>query len=299
MSNARLLVLGSGLMSAALAGVEPDATLSLRLRDASLREVVWVLFRLTEQGYVVDSDVVGRIDVELDGVTAPEVERQLSAFGIFFTGPGTIRRVSTTPVSDLTLPGIGHPVSFEFFKGDTRDVLRVMKDITGLNIVAPAGPLGNSSLFADETATEDQLSAVLASSGLVAKREDDRILVRRIGAPKAVVLPLDVGGLVGHVAYRSGESAGPGQRPAGMEGFLATEVHLWGLATNGSAWAAFFRGPDGRVFLVKAGQRLYDGVVESVDASGAIARTEDGRTLPLGASDQRRKESQSRLANWA
>lgn len=121
-----------------------------------------------------------------------------------------------------------------------------MQDITGTEIVAPPGPLGSFSLFATEKATEDQMSTVLAASGLGATREGNRVLVRRLGASREVALPLDAGGLVGHVAYRSGESAGPAARRPGMEGFLATEATLWGLATNGGGWIAFVRAPDGR-----------------------------------------------------
>ncbi|HET7291769.1 MAG TPA: tetratricopeptide repeat protein [Vicinamibacteria bacterium] len=255
-------------------------SLSLRVRGASLREVVWMLSRLTDQAYVVDGDVVGKVDVELREVTAAEVEARLAALGVFFTGPGTVRRVSTAPVPDLELPGTGHRVSLQWVRpGDTRDVLRLMSDIIGIEIVAPAGPLGRFSLFAEEKATADQMSAILASSGLEARRQGTRIHVRRQGEPKAVVLPLNAGGLTGHAAYRSGESAPAAQRPPGMEGYLATEARLWGLASNGDAWMAFVHTPDGSAFIVEAGYRLYDGVIESVDAGGAIARTEDGRTV--------------------
>lgn len=257
-----------------------DTTLTLRLRDATVQEIAWVLFELTQQAYVVDSDVVGKVNVELEGATVSDLERSLAEFGVRFTGPGELRRLSTAPVPDPELKGEGDPASLQFINGDMDDILRLTADITGNEIFAPAGPLGRVSLFASERPIYDQLHAILAACGLVATREGDRIVVRRRDEPRSVVLPLNAGGgLVGHVPYRHGESRGPKTRLAGMEGSLAAELVLWGVASNGGAWTALVRGPDGRRHSARAGYRTYDGVVESVDKDGATCRTEAGATV--------------------
>jgi Tfp pilus assembly protein PilP len=74
---------------------------------------------------------------------------------------------------------------------------------------------------------------------------------------------------------------GPKTRKAGMEGFLIQEVALKGVVkTDGggmgiasqSGFIAVFLGADGKSYFVKNGQRLYDGVITSVDATSVTFR---------------------------
>jgi Tfp pilus assembly protein PilP len=60
----------------------------------------------------------------------------------------------------------------------------------------------------------------------------------------------------------------------GMEGFLIQEVALRGVVRTQGAMVAMFQGPDGKSYFVKAGQRLFDGSVISVDAAGVLFRQE-------------------------
>jgi Tfp pilus assembly protein PilP len=74
---------------------------------------------------------------------------------------------------------------------------------------------------------------------------------------------------------------GPKTRKPGMEGFLIQEVALKGVVkTDGggmgiaaqSGFIAVFLGADGKSYFVKNGQRLYDGVITSVDATSVTFR---------------------------
>ncbi len=76
---------------------------------------------------------------------------------------------------------------------------------------------------------------------------------------------------------------GPKTRKAGMEGFLIQEVALKGIVkTQGggldsaseAGFIAVILGADGKSYFVRAGQRLYDGQIMDVNASGVVFRQE-------------------------
>jgi Tfp pilus assembly protein PilP len=76
---------------------------------------------------------------------------------------------------------------------------------------------------------------------------------------------------------------GPKTRKPGMEGFLIQEVALKGIVKTGGGGAgiaqkpgyiAIFLGTDGKSYFVATGQRLYDGVITSVDATSVSFRQE-------------------------
>ncbi len=76
---------------------------------------------------------------------------------------------------------------------------------------------------------------------------------------------------------------GPKTRKPGMEGFLIQEVALKGIIqTKGGGTGcaaqpgliALVLGADGKSYCVRAGQRLYDGVIVAVDASSVVFRQE-------------------------
>lgn len=60
----------------------------------------------------------------------------------------------------------------------------------------------------------------------------------------------------------------------GMEGFLIQEVALRGIVRSQGGMTAMFQGPDGKSYFVKAGQRLFDGSIVSVDPASVTFRQE-------------------------
>jgi len=116
-----------------------EVRVSLHLRDTPIRQVPWALARLTGQEYVVDGDVLGTVDLDVQDASRREVEDLLSEVGVFVTGEGRIRRVSTSGASVSGTGGSEFPVSLDFQMGDARDIRRLMMDSQGNEIVAPAG----------------------------------------------------------------------------------------------------------------------------------------------------------------
>ena len=255
-------------------------TVTLRLRDAPLVDVVYVLFRMTSQGFVVDGDVLGRVDVELVDVSPLAIEQSLEQLGLSISGVGSIRRVATGSESAaLRLSGVGDPMSLGVRRpGDLRDFLRLFEDVTGEVIVAPEGSLGRVSIFGDEVATEDMFRAVLASARLDFRREDGRLVVWRRSEPGALSLPVSISERhYGHVPYREG---GAGARPAGLQGLLAEELTLSGVWRRGSTWTAMVNG-QGRPYELGIGYPLLDAKVESVAADGVVLLREDRKQIEL------------------
>ncbi len=60
----------------------------------------------------------------------------------------------------------------------------------------------------------------------------------------------------------------------GMEGFLIQEVALRGIVRMQQGMTAMFQGPDGKSYFVRAGQRLFDGSIISVDPASVTFRQE-------------------------
>jgi tetratricopeptide (TPR) repeat protein len=169
----------------------------------------------------------------------------------------------------MALPGTGHPVSLSFrAPADMRDVIRLMIDLSGDEMLAPAGPLGRCSMFANDLPFADARSALLAAARLDAIGEGGRILVIPTADPSAVPRPINSGRRYGHVPGRETRAMA---RPAGMSGLLASELTLTGLVRRGDAWRVM-----SSLGLHAVGVRFYDAVLESVGPEGARIRLDTG-----------------------
>lgn len=72
-------------------------------------------------------------------------------------------------------------------------------------------------------------------------------------------------------------SGGPGQGaprvlPAGVAGVEVATMRLDGVVKAASGMVAVISTPQGRVYFVREGQRLYDGVVERINMDGIVLR---------------------------
>lgn len=63
-------------------------------------------------------------------------------------------------------------------------------------------------------------------------------------------------------------------RRPGMEGFLIQEVALKGIVRTPKGFTAMLLGTDGKSYFVNVGQRLFDGVIVSIDATTVTLRQE-------------------------
>jgi Tfp pilus assembly protein PilP len=65
-------------------------------------------------------------------------------------------------------------------------------------------------------------------------------------------------------------TATTGPRPNGLKGLAAGEVTLKGTMASKGAYVAILQGSDSRTYVVRAGEKLYDGQVRSITADSMV-----------------------------
>jgi Tfp pilus assembly protein PilP len=76
----------------------------------------------------------------------------------------------------------------------------------------------------------------------------------------------------------SGETV---RRAEGVPGLLTNELAVRGIVQTRGEWVAMVAGPDGKVFTVRAGNKLADGVIRSVTANSVVILQEVNDPLSL------------------
>ena len=69
---------------------------------------------------------------------------------------------------------------------------------------------------------------------------------------------------------RGMDPKGGGVRPAGLPGMLITEVSLKGILKDRTGFFALIQGPDNKTYQVRAGEKLLDGSVRSINGEAVI-----------------------------
>lgn len=231
--------------------------LSLRLRDLDLADVFQVLELLTGQGFLVDEDVTGRVSLELDRLELREILAALQKqLGVRVSESGAMRRVWRKPgpppsSSTSSTGGEGPKVTFAVKRAPLSDVLAVLKEADpGFGF--EGSPAGRASLWTRDVAVADLKAAMLAASGLSEVRveppagDDDK---EPGGGRRLVLRPQDL---------------------------AVSEFTLAGLAHADSGWIALAYSPTGTLYAYRAGDRLGDGLVASVESTDVQLETEDG-----------------------
>ena len=83
--------------------------------------------------------------------------------------------------------------------------------------------------------------------------------------------------------------AATAKRAEGVPGMLTGELTVRGIVQTRGAWVAMVAGPDGKVYTVRAGDRLADGVIRSVNATTVIVLQEVNDPLSLEKQREVRK----------
>jgi hypothetical protein len=257
----------------------PKGPLTLRLRDLDLADVFFVLHRVTGQAFAVDGDVSGRASLDLAGVTLEQALAALQkAAGIRVSEGARIRRVTTatrapsspTPAPDA--PG-GAAATFLLKRAEVRDVLAALAELDpSLASLGPLGSYGRASVWAAEVPLLALRAALLASTGLVERMEEDRRLLERPGSDENLV-PVAAGDV---------EERRLQLRPQDL---VVAEFELAGVASGGEGFWAFAYSPTGTLNAYRAGDRLFDGTVQSVDSTDTVLAGEEGPVrvlLPQG-----------------
>ncbi|MCU0242762.1 MAG: type 4a pilus biogenesis protein PilO [Vicinamibacteria bacterium] len=276
--------------------------LTLRLREVDIADVFLALHILTQQGFLIDEDVVGRVNVDLARVTPEEILSALvKEAGLTVSGLGPIRRVSLsknikrvaeskapapkaspvpnpkatptpTPARDVPNEKGSAGVSLRFKRTDVRDILVALAEIDpSLATLGPTGDLGRISLWVRDAPVGAIRSSLLAAVGLFETTDEGRLLVKRLNGPNEIIAPIVSESAERRLALRPQEIS-------------VREFELAGLAGQDSGWIAFSYSPTGSMNVYRAGDRLADGRVRGIESTDVVLESEDGALrapLPL------------------
>jgi hypothetical protein len=247
-----------------------DGPLTLRLRGLDFADVFHALSLISGTGFVVDADVVGRVDLDVTRQTLEEILGLIrDEAKIQIASSGRLRRVSRTAEAVAsTTSGGGEPVSFALKRTDVRELLAVMTDIDPtLAVLGPPGFLGRLSVWANHVPLLEVRGEVLTAAGLVERLEGERRVLGRATGAGEVPAPV----------------AGRGRKPRltlGSNELAVLEFELAGVASDGSTWVAFAYSPTGQLHSYRAGDPLSDAIVRSIQSTDVLLETSEG-PLPV------------------
>jgi len=240
--------------------------LTLRLSDVDLTDVFRALSALGFGGYVVDEAVSGRVQLDLTRATLDEALAAIrKSANVELVEMGAVRRVSLARESPARAVPAGGPLaSFSLKRAEVRDLLAAMADVDpSLASLGPPGFLGRTSVWTKDVPLAALRAAVLDAAGLDERIEDERrIVVRRNGAGETPA-PLARSGAAPRLALH-------------REELTVREFELAGIGSASGRRLAFVYSPGGELFAYAPGDRLFDGIVRSVETSEVVLDTEDG-----------------------
>ena len=80
--------------------------------------------------------------------------------------------------------------------------------------------------------------------------------------------------------FRRGDAPAERSRPPGLAGMGVDELALHGLVRMGGNYVAVLQSGDGRSYLLRGGETLFDGAVRSVTAEGVVIVRRGGAGTP-------------------
>ena len=256
-----------------LPGSTADEPSFLRLRGADLDDAFHALNDLIGGGFVVDSAIDVRVNVDVPGTASvDEVLESLASVGVAI-GPGPIRTVTAAKagsVSAETRPSVsGELVSFSFKDIAISAVLCLIGSVTEREVLAPSDLTGRVSIYATDVSLGDLTEAILAASGLVSKTDGERLVFMRAGVADAES---------GNPCAASSLSSR--LRPASefVPEIRAADVELFGL-TFFETPKAYIYGVSRRPIPLVAGDEIHDATVRSIDADGIVFTRRDGSQM--------------------
>lgn len=241
--------------------------LSLHFRDAKISLLFFALHSLTGAAFVVDSDVRGTVDVDIDGATLDETLAAMRSVDVVVRD-GPLRRVSRAGARVDEPPAqkyAGEKVSITLNDADLRDVLCLFQNISGLQMLIPSGFEGETTIHAEELPWDAILDAAVRSAGLTYAIDGTSVF---IGTREEVA----------GRAKRPGSSACGGEasswvirnnRPLANQLEVA-DLTLAGVAGTARNWQAYAYGPWRQLNVLAADSQLFDGKVTSVGPEGVV-----------------------------
>jgi hypothetical protein len=253
-----------------------EAGLTLRLRDVDLADLFYALHMLTGRGFLVDGDVLGRVNVEVQGASLDDVLQAVHKNGLRLRETDTLVRVSAAASAPPRPPLVGPPfvpegetspakrASFSLKREGAREVLAVMTDVDpSLAALGPQGFLGRLSLWIRDAPLPDVRTALLESVGLTELFEEGRRVVRRLGRPEDALFPVAGAPPLRKLALR----------PRDID---VSDFELAGVALSGAQTIAFAYGPSGTLYAYRPGDRLADAALRAVNSTDVELATDEG-----------------------
>jgi hypothetical protein len=213
---------------------------TLHLRGVDAADVFLALNAATNEGFVVDGGVNGRIDADFETATLEEALAAMPAANIA-ASPGPLHLVRPAGRPAATVPAgnyTGEPISMSIHDADLHDIVRALEEVGGRKLSPP--PAARLSIFASEEPWDRLLAGMLALAGDAAKSQEPEEPPRR---QWWAIKPNEIS---------------------------ARDLKLAGVVSTADGWVgyAYTPGPSRKVVFLKANQPLLDAKVAAIDANG-------------------------------
>lgn len=247
-------------------------SLNLRLRDVDVAGAFFVLHDLMGENFIIDSDVSGRINLDIENASLEETLASMRAAGLVVSA-GPLHRVSLAGGSRTPAPEnnyTGETVSFSLQSADVRDVLCLFTQITSLGIAAPAGLRERSAIFVKDLPWDRVMKELIWSVGLTYSIDNNRVFV---GAERPGTNVCE------KVAPASDPPLTSLRLPLSL--LAASDLELVGRARTGESWKAYAYAPWRIMHSLETGQKLFDSRVRSIGPAGVTFEAESGRIFEI------------------
>ncbi|MBK5260013.1 MAG: hypothetical protein JJE51_10495 [Thermoanaerobaculia bacterium] len=276
----------------------------VRLRSVDVADVFSVINEVTGESFVVDNDVKGQVDVEIERATVKEVLAAMSAAGVAI-GPGPLHRVSpasrrivtASPSSTFT----GAPLSLLLHGADLREVFCLFEQMAGLAMRVLPDLEGKATVFSTNLPWDMVLVGLFASADLAYTIQGEKLFAASPAAveafvkagpgaavpgasacerPKSVLEESPISKLPRFTSTTSGFSTASSSSRTVFDNerlsvpqLGVADVELAGVARIGDSWKAYAYGPWRKIMRIETSQELFDARVKSISSTGVVFAT--------------------------
>jgi len=254
-----------------------NGKLTLHLRDADVADLFYVLNAISPQdAFVVEPGVKGRVNIDLENVTAAEALAAIAKSGAAFVGPGPLHRVcriACTAPTATSKKYSGELITLTVRDADILDILRVLEEISGLKVSVSRTLDGHIGVFAQDMQWDRVFDGIVSAFHLTYTIEGNHFILGH-GTP----ISLANAAKAHSVSYRR-----PWTSLRDFEKVGTDDIHLAALVSNGDTWSAYAYVPgSARTFRpIDVGGKLFDASVTAIGPAGVTFKTGDGREIVL------------------
>ena len=248
--------------------------LALHLHDVDVADVFRVLHDLTKENFVVDPEVKGRVDVDIEAASVQEALDAMSSAGVAI-GPGPLHRVhpAAKTIEIAQHKYDGEPIDIELKDAGILDVLQMLSQVTGLEVSVQPDVHGTVTVFSSDVKWDYLFDTMIQSLGLTHKIEGLHVFIGTeqqlaAGHPGAIA--------VAEAAERQLKAVlETGRRPwdyIPQDKLSLADLELVGLARAANKWTGYAYALSRKPIALEAGQALFDGEVKTVGAEGVTVQ---------------------------